>query len=62
MGMKLTIEIELDFPDLSTHKHVEFLKHVFKNQMVKTVDLIDNRNGKKIPVIGKYELDEDDMD
>lgn len=56
MGMKLTVEIELDFPDLSTDKHVRFLQYVFKDKMVKSVKILDTRVIPVIPIKEKLEV------
>lgn len=48
--MKITVEIELGYPDLSMQKHVDFLAYVFKGKDVKTVKILDH-GGRKISVI-----------
>lgn len=47
MGMKVLIEVEVDYSDLSMCKHVETLRQVFKQNKVfgvKRVTLLDQQN------------------
>ena len=44
MGIKVLIEVEVNYPDLSMHKHVDMLRAVFKQNKVygvKTVKLLE---------------------
>lgn len=43
MGMKLKVEIDLAYPDLSMHKHVDFLRAVFEKYRydVKKIKIVE---------------------
>jgi len=44
MGMKVLIEVEVDYPDLSMQKHIDMLKAIFSQNKVygiKTVNLVE---------------------
>ena len=44
MGMRLIVEIVMDYPDLSMHKHAEELRHHLRKAMVKNVNIIEDIN------------------
>ena len=47
MGMKVYLEVEVNYPDLSMDKHLKMLEYVFKNNKVfgvKKVYRIDYNN------------------
>lgn len=48
MGMRLIVEIVVGYPDLSMQKHVDMLKHHFKNADISSINIIDNLNREEI--------------
>lgn len=54
MGMKINVEIVLSYPDLSMHKHVDFLRYVLKDHIhgagIKEASIVEP-NGTKFLIL-----------
>lgn len=53
MGMKVMIEVEVDYPDLSMQKHIDMLKAIFEHNKVYGVKIVKMISYSGKPVYGE---------